>query len=404
MKILVLSFYFEPDLSAGSFRSTALVNALLERLPPDVSVEVITTAPNRYSTFTVDVPATVQRPRLTIRRIALPAHKSGMVDQSRAFLAYAREVLRLVRREKYGLVYATSSRLMTAVLGSWVARKKHVPLYLDIRDIFLDTIKDVLPRKLALIFRPAVAQLERFAVTRATKINLVSRGFTSYFQDRYPAAEYSFFTNGIDQEFVDASASRFESEIRLEEQSEKRTGSRMPVALYAGNMGEGQGLHAIIPKLAQRMEGRVRFKLIGDGGRRGELETMLAAQGITNVEVLPPMNRQDLIKEYRNADIMFLHLNDYTAFKKVLPSKIFEYAATGKPIWAGVGGYAADFLREYVENVAIFPPCDVVAAIDAFSHIDLDWTPRAEFVSKFSRHSISAAMAADVANVLGRNV
>ena len=32
-RILILSFYFEPDLSAGSFRTTALVGALLQEDP-----------------------------------------------------------------------------------------------------------------------------------------------------------------------------------------------------------------------------------------------------------------------------------------------------------------------------------------------------------------------------------
>ena len=45
----------------------------------------------------------------------------------------------------------------------------------------------------------------------------------------------------------------------------------------------------------------------------------------------------------------------------MLPSKIFEYAATGKPILAGVSGYAAEFLNDQVEGVEIFSPCDVKA-------------------------------------------
>lgn len=400
MKILVLSFYFEPDLSAGAFRTTALVHSLLERLPLDARVDVITTLPNRYSSFTVDVPVLTERRRMTIRRIALPAHQSGMVDQSRAFLAYAREVVGLVRHEDYALVFATSSRLMTAVLGSWIARRKRVPLYLDIRDIFLDTIKDVLPPVHAIAFKPVLRQLERFALSRATKVNLVSEGFAPYFRERYPALQYSYFTNGIDDEFLDAFEARLESEEHLALRSEGQTVARIPVALYAGNMGEGQGLHAVLPELSRRMQGRLRFKLIGDGGRRGELEARLRNAGASNVELMPPMNRQELIEEYRAADVLFLHLNNYPAFEKVLPSKIFEYAATGKPIWAGVAGFAADFLHERVENAAVFMPCDVGGAIDAFNRLDLVWTARVEFIRRFSRRSISAAMAADITDVL----
>src|ERR1035438_1523140 len=52
LRLLLLSFYFRPDLSAGSFRASALVDSLLAILPAGASIDVITTAPNRYSTFT----------------------------------------------------------------------------------------------------------------------------------------------------------------------------------------------------------------------------------------------------------------------------------------------------------------------------------------------------------------
>jgi len=51
MRLLVLSFYYSPDLAAGSFRATALVAALRERAPLGTHIDVVTTSPNRYRTF-----------------------------------------------------------------------------------------------------------------------------------------------------------------------------------------------------------------------------------------------------------------------------------------------------------------------------------------------------------------
>ena len=93
----------------------------------------------------------------------------------------------------------------------------------------------------------------------------------------------------------------------------------------------------------------------------GMLQAGLKAGVDTDIEVLNPVLRGELIKEYQEADILFLHVDDYKAFYKVLPSKIFEYAATGKPILAGVSGYAAKFLRNQVLGVEVFNPCDVEA-------------------------------------------
>lgn len=385
MKVLLLSFYYEPDLSAGSFRNTALVKALLKQMPAGGTIDVITTLPNRYASFSVDVPEKEEHKSLSIQRIALPSHKSGMVDQSKAFISFAKEAVIHSRKKRYDLVYASSSRLMTAVLGAYIARRQKTPLYLDIRDIFVDTIKDVLSTKMSLIMKPVFSVLEGWSIRQADKVNLVSKGFCEYFEQRYPRQKFSYFTNGIDDEFTHAQPSESVGVT-----------ANIPTVVYAGNFGEGQGLHAIIPQLAKHFEGRLQFKLYGDGGRKTQLLTALDAVGVNNVELCTPVNRKELITIYQQADVLFLHLNDYDAFLKVLPSKIFEYAALGKPIWAGVAGYSAQFLQQNVNNSAVFSPCDLNAAITSFERLELVTSSRVDFVNQYSRNNIMQQMAEDI--------
>jgi hypothetical protein len=389
LKILVLSFYFRPDLGAGSFRTTSLVDALKLKMPSYGQIDVLTTLPNRYSSFLVEALTEEKVPGLSIVRIAVPPHQSGMFDQAKAFISFAWEVSRQIRGQEYDLVFATSSRMMTAVLGAWVARKKRIPLYLDIRDIFVDTIKDVLPRYFAILAKPVFAVLERWAINSAIKVNLVSQGFAEYFSTRYPRQQFSYFTNGIDDEFLSVSIP----------ESTSLSGGVVEV-LYAGNLGEGQGLHAIIPDLAKKMQGRVRFKIIGDGGRKDALLAALVSAGVDNVELLPPMKRAQLIKAYQATDVLFLHLNDYDAFRKVLPSKLFEYGAMGKPIWAGVSGYAAEFMHTELDNSAVFNPCNAAEAERVFSQLRLHNGPRDLFVAKFARTKIANELATDVVDIV----
>ncbi len=391
MRLLVLSFYYPPDLSAGSFRATALVRAL-NAAASDATIDVLTALPNRYHSFSVEAPEHEVHGTVAIHRFALPGHKSGMVDQSRSFISFARHVLRHTRGRPYDLVFATSSRLLTASLGAWVARRARAPLYLDIRDIFVDTIKDVLRGPAAVAARPVFSALERWTMRQARRINLVSRGFEPYFAARYPGSDTRFFTNGIDDEFL-ADAAPAETKVH-------DPGAELTI-LYAGNLGEGQGLHAVVPALARSLRGRARFRIIGDGGRREALMQALAADGIDNVQWEPPMPRAALIAAYRAADVLFLHLNDYDAFKKVLPSKIFEYAALGKPIWDGVAGYAADFLRTEVENAAVFAPCNVAEGLRVFDRLLLHDTPRPAFIARYARAQIMNAMATDVLALAG---
>lgn len=388
MRILILSFYYQPDLCAGSFRTSALVKGLLDVSSSqggETQIELISTLPNRYSSFTSEAPALEEHPNLIVHRVALSAHKSGMLDQSRAFLDYAKSVINLVKGKDYDLVYATSSRLMTAALGAYVARRIGRPLYLDIRDIFVDTIKDVLPTRVAWLMAPFFSCLERWAVNSAGKVNLVSAGFLPYFRERYPSQNFAQFTNGIDDEFL----------IDQSSGEQKSVGEVLRV-VYAGNIGEGQGLHNIIPDLAKKFEKDLNFRIIGDGGRRDQLASALGDAGCSNVILLPPINRDELIKEYKSADILFLHLNDYDAFRKVLPSKLFEYSALGKPIWAGVAGYAAKFIADHISNAAVFNPCDAEGAANSFYKLEMVTKPRIEFATQFSRAAIMQNMAKDI--------
>lgn len=383
MRMLFLTFYYRPDLSAGSFRATALVDALRARASRDVHIDVLTTLPNRYSTFSTGAPRSEIEEGLEIRRIALPPHTSDMRGQSRAFARFAREAMRFARGRNYDLVFATSSRLMTAALASLIARRSRARLYLDIRDIFVETISELLPAPAAWPLRRALPLLESWTMRFADRINVVSAGFEEYFRSRYPQVPLSCFTNGIDEEFLELPAAS----------TERRADGRT-VVLYAGNVGQGQGLHDILPGLARALRQRAHFVVIGDGGRRAALEQAVA--GLDNVELRAPVPRTELIAAYLAADVLLLHLADYAAFEKVLPSKLFEYAALGKPIMAGVAGYAARFVRSEISNAAVFAPCDVSAGLAAFDSLELRTRPRPEFVAKYARRNIVHEMAGQV--------
>lgn len=390
MKILILSFYYPPDLSAGSFRIIGLVNALLGLVTKNIQIEVITTQPNRYKGFEAREGNERLDCRLRIHRIKLPSHNSGMVDQAKSFIYFAHKSLKITKNEKYDFIFATSSRLMTAALGAWISKQKKIPLYLDIRDIFLDTLRDVLSKKSMFFLNPIFSLVEYWTCKQANHINLVSPGFEDYFKNKYPTQSFSYYMNGIDEEFT-------KNNVNLKEVNFFQKVSEAPIKiLYAGNIGEGQGLHKIVPGFAKKLGARVSIKVIGAGGKLEELLYSLASMGVDNVQVIPPISRLELIREYEDADILFLHLNNYRAFEKVLPSKIFEYAAMGKPILAGVSGYASQFLIAEVSNTEIFTPCDVDGAIKAVERLSIQSAKREIFIEKYLRKNIMKNLANDM--------
>jgi len=158
----------------------------------------------------------------------------------------------------------------------------------------------------------------------------------------------------------------------------------------------------ILPQAARLLVHKCRFVVVGDGGMRRELEAALASAGVENVRLLDPVPRSRLLELYAEADYLLLHLNDHAAFEKVLPSKIFEYAATGKPILAGVAGYARSFILENVAGAAVFAPCDPDGLVQAFCGLAPERVDRRRFVERFRRKSIMQGLAADILELARR--
>tara|TARA_B100000963_G_scaffold359796_1_gene388238 strand:+ start:22750 stop:23928 length:1179 start_codon:yes stop_codon:yes gene_type:complete len=390
-RIVYLTFYFKPDLCAGSFRNSPLALELSSQAKLKNSIiDLYTTSPNRYITFKENAPEYEEFDNLRVHRIKLPSHKSGMIDQVLSFSKFYWEVRKLNSSKKADLVFASSSRLFTAFLGYKIAKKSKAPLFLDIRDIFVDTMSDVLKPS---VFKPIIISslkyIENKTFNYANHINLISEGFKEYFS-KLKNKSFSFFSNGIDNEFLKNGNSL--NHI-------KRGNAKLIV--YAGNIGEGQGLDKIVPQAAKKLGNNFTFLIYGDGGAKNKLQKEIDNLKVENVILKDPVSRFELKSIYNTADYLFLHLNDYDAFKKVLPSKIFELATFPITILAGVSGYSANFINKEVSNSYVFNPCDISSLVRFLKtnkqsvHID-----RYKFKIKFDRSLINSQLSAKILKYL----
>ena len=377
----------------------AFVKEIDKRLADKADIDLLTTTPNRYANYEPDDDPAFFSKKINLHRCLIESQKKGFLNQIYCFMKYFFFVNRFIRNsKKYDLVFATSSKLMTGFLGAIVSQKSKSRYFLDIRDIFSETIEDIFSKKISIFLLPIINLIENYTMSKADRVNLVSKGFDSYFSKKYPYKNYSFITNGIDQEFI----SFFETEDTYS--NSKSTGlnnlDRTLYILYAGNIGEGQGLHKILPEMSLTLKQDAVFTIVGNGSGLQALKKKIEDSNIKNIIIHPPVPRIQLVEFYSKADILFLHLNDYDAFKKVLPSKIFEYAATGLPILAGVDGYAKSFLEENVENSRIFTPCDAKKAVNEMYKLNLSFTKRKCFKKEFSRRKTSERLVSEVTELL----
>jgi len=395
LKIVFFTFYYPPDLCAGSFRAIALVKALSEKMKDSDELHIITTHPNRYKSHRVKADDVEIHGNVIVHRISVPNHKSGMMSQAWTFATYALASYRLSDHIKPNFLIGTTSRLMTGMLTGLSARTLGCDYFIDLRDIFSETISDVLSHKnksIGFVLRNFFYLMELWLFKKAIGVNVVSAGFLGYFEKKgLDTSSWSFFPNGVDKEFIGLPFTK------------GKTSKIVKTILYAGNIGSGQGLETVLPATAKKMGNKYRFLVIGDGGAITKLANEIQINNVSNIEVLPPVKRARLIKYYQEADILFLHLNDFSAFRRVLPSKIFEYTALKRPIVAGLSGYSAEFIVANVPYATIFDSGDVdgfVAAIKKSETLEIKEKCIDVFIEKYSREKIMKEMAKHIISLL----
>jgi glycosyltransferase involved in cell wall biosynthesis len=351
MKILILSFYYPPDLGAGSFRAQSIVETLSAvKKNKKFEIQVLTTQPNRYASYKPKLGKYQKTKDNSIFRMNIPKHSSGMFDQAISFFYYALQVNKFCKKNEFDLIFATSSRLMTGFLGAYLSRVHKKKLYLDIRDIFTDSTTNIPSKKYIQIFNPIFRIIESFTFNEASRISVVSQRFIKKIKIIAPKSKIKVFTNGIDEDFLRVKTYNLPKNLKK---------SRFEI-LYAGNIGIGQGLHTILPKISKKFRTKIKITVVGDGSAKKMLIKRIKDENIKNIKILNPVNRQKLIEYYKNANALFIHLSDYDAHLRVLPSKLFEYGATGKPIIAGVKGYAKEFLKKELVGAFTFNPGNII--------------------------------------------
>lgn len=395
MRIVFFTFYFPPDLSAGSFRAEALVESLSKKIQDDDEIHIISSHPSRYNTYQAKVEDNEIYGNIIVHRIMIPKNKNGMFSQIRSFIIYAFSGYKICLKISPNFIFGTSSRLMTGLLSGISAYKLKCGYFIDVRDIFSETISDLFRSKsriLSGLSKLLFVSIEKKILNNANGVNVVSEAFPKYFQDNgIDTSNWSFFPNGIDQLFLNQD---FNTKFKK---------NKIKTILYAGNIGEGQGLEKILPNLAKKIINNYHFLIIGDGSARPKLVRKIKNEKITNIEILPPVSRDKLISFYQEADILFLHLNDIPAFERVLPSKIFEYSVIGKPILAGLSGYSSQFMMENIPHSVIFKPGDLIGSIDAIEQIKKINVKREHvdfFIKKYSRNKIMNNMAEHIVSVI----
>lgn len=365
MRILFFSHYFPPEGNAPAARTHENSVRWVRR---GHEVTVVTGVPNHPAGVVYPGYRNRLRQRESrdgvevVRVITYVAANQGTLRRILNYVSYMLSAsffaLFLPRPD---VVVATSPQFFCGWAGVITSFLRRVPLVLEIRDLWPESISAVGAFRERRLLR-ALEWLEQRMYGAASRIVTVGEGYRGQLLARgVPAQRIHVIVNGIDLEMFrprppDPGVLR---RLGLE--------GRFVVG-YSGTIGMASGLDVVLragEELRRRGRDDVRLLLVGDGAVREELEREAGRRGLANVIFTGRQDRSLVPAFLSVCDACLVHLRKVELFTTVMPSKIFEAAGMARPLILGVGGEARACVEQAGCGIAIEPEnaAELVAAI-----------------------------------------
>jgi glycosyltransferase involved in cell wall biosynthesis len=259
--------------------------------------------------------------------------------------------LRLPRPE---VVIATSPQFFCGWAGVWASRLKRAPLVLEIRDIWPESIEAVGALRNRMLLR-CLERLERRMYRAAREIVTVGNGYRENIRGKIASdRRISVITNGVD-------LTRFAPMPPDTQFLKKWSLEGKFICSYLGTIGMAHGLEVVLEAATKfKSQGRddIRFVLAGDGAARRQLMEAAQNAGLTGMVVFPGrLSREEAPSVLASSHAALVHLKKFELFTTVIPSKIFETMAMGRPIIMGVEGESRDIVLEAGAGLPMEPNC-----------------------------------------------
>ncbi len=359
MRILFFSHYYPPEVNAPASRTAEHAERWVEA---GHDVTIITCVPNCPDGIVFGGYRSILRRQLeehngvnVVRVWTYIAPNAGTLRRVINYLSYMFSAIwASLWVKRPDVVVATSPQFFCGWAGVWASRLRRRPFVLEIRDIWPESIEAVG----AIRFRPVLQfleWLERRMYRVADHIVAVGNGYRDHIISKVPVAErVSVITNGVDLDQFAPENIHGVDAVRREWKLQNRF-----VCSYIGTIGMAHGLEVVLDA-AERMReaGRedIVFLLVGDGAERQRLQEEAQHRGLSERVLFAGRQPREVMPTVLAAsDVCLVHLRGTELFGSVIPSKIFETMAMGRPIIMGVRGEALDIVLEAQAGVEMVP-------------------------------------------------
>lgn len=351
MKILFLTDNFPPEVNAPATRTYEHCKHWVSL---GYEVTVLTCNPNfphgkiykgyKNKFYQKEVLDDIQ----VIRVWSYMTENKGFAKRILDYSSYAFSALLVGLFQKFDLIIATSPQFFTTWVGWGLSKVKRKPWVFELRDIWPESLRTVaaLKNEKVLNFLEKI-ELGLYhdankvvVVTDAFKLNLIRRGIDG--------DKISVITNGSNNKL-------FYARPKDEELLQKFKLQDKFIVGYIGTHGMAHSLDFIINSIAKIEDKEIHFLFIGDGAIKSDIVKLANSLKLKNITFLDPILKEEVPLYLSICDISLAPLKNRKTFREVIPSKIFEASAMGKPTLLGVQGEAQGIIEKYHAGLCFIP-------------------------------------------------
>lgn len=367
MHILFLTDNFPPESNAPANRTYEHAKEWINK---GAEVTVITCAPN----FPKGVIYPGYKNKLwqkstmdgikVIRVWSYMSGNSGVLRRTLDYISYGFMAFIASLFIRTDVIIATTPQFFTAVFGWLASACKRRPWIMEVRDLWPESIKavDAIRREGVINF---LEKIELFLYRRATKIIVVTDAFRENISSRgISKGKIEVIKNGV---VLDEYPILPKSTILLK----KYNLEGKFIIGYLGTHGLAHRLSFILECAERVTDPDIHFVLIGDGAKKEELIKLKKRLNLNNVSLLPSVNKSETKVFISIFDVALVNLRRSKTFRTVIPSKIFENAAMGKPILLGLEGESLEIINFFGAGLG-YQPENTADFLDKLSVIKND--------------------------------
>lgn len=277
---------------------------------------------------------------ITVHRAPLwPNHDSRAVARMANYLSFSLGASAVVRAKvptpDVWLVY--SSPATTAISTLRVQRRHRAPVFLLIQDLWPDSVtgSGFVGGRAGAAVDSALSRFCDATYRSAAGIGVISPGMRGVLTSRgVPDAKIHDTPNWVEDDHL------FPDAVPGDDERAALGLPRGRLWMYAGNLGELQGLDPLVEAFARRST--ARLVLVGDGVARSRLEGLATRLGATNVTFAGSVSTDVVGRYIAASDIQVVSLQDTALLRVTMPSKVQGALAAARPVLVHAAGDAAD--------------------------------------------------------------